>query len=49
MRKFKKEIMITIETKTCLMKVEKEKEKCMRNYYCKRKNLLNHFLIVLKN
>ena len=31
------------------MKVEKEKEKCMRNYYYKRKNLLNHFLTVLKN
>ena len=41
--------MITIKTKTCQMKVEKEKEKCMRNYYYKRKNLLNHFLTVLKN
>lgn len=49
MRKFKKEIMIAIETKACQMKVEKEKEKCMRSYYCKRKNLLSHFLIVLKN
>ena len=49
MRKSKKEFMITIETKTCQMKVEKEKEKCMTNSYYKRKNLLNHFLIVLKN
>ena len=43
MRNPKKEVMVTIKMKICQMKIEEEKE-YTRNYYYKRKNLLNHLI-----
>ena len=48
MGKLKKEIILTIKTKICKTKREKEKKKYMRNYYYERKNLLSHLINCVK-
>ena len=48
MKKSKKEIILTLAIKICLMRIEKEKE-YMKDYYYKRKILLHYLLTVLTN
>ena len=44
MRRFEKEVMLTLEIKICQMKIEKEKKEYMKYCYCKRKKLLNRLI-----
>ena len=36
--------MLTLEIKICQAQIEKDKKKYMKNYYYKRKKLLNHLI-----
>ena len=44
----RKEIMLIIELRICQTQIEKEKKEYMKNYYSKRKKLLNHLINCVK-
>ena len=49
MRTFKKEVMLTLEINICQTPIEKEKRKCVKNYFHRKKPFKIILLIMLKN